>query len=57
MFGVDSSTDFAVSGGAGIRYYTTERLGFRAEFKAFKPTSGMYTNPFYRVAFGFFYQF
>jgi hypothetical protein len=56
-FAVDSGTDFAVSGGAGIRYYTTERLGFRAEFKAYKPTSGQYTNPFYRVAFGFFYQF
>lgn len=57
QFPVDAATEFAVSGGGGIRYYTTERLGFRAEFKAYKPTSGQYTNPFYRVAFGFFYQF
>ena len=55
-FQVDSSTNFAVSGGAGIRYYATERLGFRGEFKAYRPT-GTYTNPFYRVTFGFFYQF
>lgn len=57
QFTESSATEFAVSGGAGIRYYTTERLGFRAEFKAYKPTSGEYSNPFYRVAFGFFYQF
>jgi hypothetical protein len=50
-------TEFAVSGGGGIRYYTTEHYGFRAEFKAYKPTNGTYTNAFYRVAFGFFYQF
>jgi hypothetical protein len=56
-FTVPSSTDFAVSGGGGIRYYTTERLGFRAEFKAYKAASGPLTNVFYRVAFGFFYQF
>jgi outer membrane protein with beta-barrel domain len=55
-FQVNSSTDFAVSGGAGLRYYTTERLGFRVEFKAYRP-SGIYTNAFYRVAAGFFYQF
>jgi hypothetical protein len=55
---------FAVSGGGGIRYYTTERLGFRAEFKAYKPTgggdialTGLNTRVFYRVAFGFFFQF
>jgi hypothetical protein len=45
-----------------IRYCTTERLGFRAEFKACKPTgggdatkTGLNTNTFYRLAFGFFY--
>ena len=48
-FQVESSTNFAVSGGAGLRYYATERLGFRAEFKAYRPT-GTYTNPFYRVS-------
>lgn len=55
-FQVNSSTNFAFSGGAGIRYYTTERLGFRVEFKAYRPT-GTFTNPFYRVTGGFFYQF
>ena len=55
-FEVNSSTNFAVSGGAGLRYYASERWGFRAEFKAYRPT-GTYTNPFYRVTGGFFYQF
>jgi hypothetical protein len=54
----DASTNFAASFGAGIRYYTTERFGFRAEFKAYKPVdAGTYNNVFYRVAGGFFYQF
>jgi hypothetical protein len=55
-FTVQSSTDFAVSGGGGLRLYATERLGFRGEFKAYKPT-GTFTNPFYRVTGGFFFQF
>ncbi len=55
-FQVESSTNFAASAGGGLRYYATERLGFRAEFKAYRPT-GTYTNMFYRVAGGFFYQF
>jgi hypothetical protein len=53
---VAASTDFAFSVGGGIRYYATERMGFRAEFKAYKP-SGTYTDPFYRVTGGFFFQF
>jgi len=41
-----------------IRYYTTERFGFRVEFKAYKPVgAGTYNNVFYRVAGGFCYQF
>jgi hypothetical protein len=55
-FQVNASTDFAVSGGAGLRYYATERLGFRVEFKAYKPT-GAFSDPFYRVTGGFFFQF
>ena len=55
-FQVNSSTDFAFSGGGGLRYYATERLGFRVEFKAYRP-SGTYTDAFYRVTGGFFYQF
>ena len=53
---VPSSTDFAVSFGGGLRYYTTERLGFRGEFKAYRPT-GTYTDMFYRVTGGIFFQF
>ena len=53
---VAASTDFAFSAGGGIRYYATERMGFRAEFKAYKP-SGTFTDPFYRVTGGFFFQF
>ena len=40
---VSASTNFATSFGGGLRYYTTERLGFRGEFKAYKPT-GTYTT-------------
>lgn len=39
-FNYSGGNQFAVSGGAGIRYYAAERLGFRAEFKAYKPTGG-----------------
>lgn len=53
---VSASTDFAASFGGGIRYYATERLGFRGEFKAYKPT-GSYTDMFYRVTGGIFFQF
>lgn len=54
-----ASTNFAISFGGGIRYYTTERFGFRVEFKAYKPIdAGTYSNNlFYRVAGGIFYQF
>jgi hypothetical protein len=55
-FPVPASTDFATSFGGGLRYYTTERLGFRAEFKGYKPT-GTYTDMFYRVTGGIFFQF
>lgn len=57
-FQVNSATDFAVSFGGGIRYYTTERFGFRVEVKAYKPVdAGSFNNIFYRVAGGIFYQF
>jgi len=53
---VPASTDFTTSFGGGLRYYTTERLGFRGEFKAYKPT-GTYTDMFYRATGGIFFQF
>jgi len=55
-FTAQASTDFAVSGGGGLRLYATERLGFRGEFKAYKPT-GTFTSTFYRATGGFFFQF
>jgi hypothetical protein len=63
-FNFNGGNQFAVKGSAVIRYYTTERLGVRAEFKAYKPTgggdvatTGLNTHVFCRLAFGFFYQF
>jgi hypothetical protein len=53
---VTSSTDFTTSFGGGLRFYVTERVGFRGEFKGYKPT-GTFTDVFYRVTGGFFYQF
>lgn len=38
-FSVAPSTIFAVNGGAGLRFFFTEHLALRLEFKAFKPTS------------------
>jgi len=53
---IAASTDFAVNFGAGLRYYATERLGFRVEGKVYKPT-GTYTTPFYKIEVGVFFQF
>jgi len=52
---INGTSDFAANFGAGLRYYTTERLGFRVEFKGYKPT-GTYTDPFYKVTVGIFFQ-
>jgi hypothetical protein len=51
-----ASNDFAVNGGGGIRFYTNQRLGFRLEAKAYKPT-GNFTNVFGKIEGGFFFQF
>lgn len=51
-----SSTDFAVNFGGGLRYYLNQRLGFRIEAKAYKPT-GEFKNVFGKVEGGFFIQF
>jgi len=53
---VESSTDFAVNFGGGLRYYTTQRFGLRLEAKVYKPT-GAFTNTFGKVEGGFFFQF
>ncbi len=61
---VPASTNYATSFGGGLRYYATERLGFRAEFKGYKPRGGIGGQPidqalglFYRATGGFFFQF
>ena len=51
-----ASTDYTTSFGGGLRYYATERWGFRVEAKGYKP-QGVYKDVFYRVTGGFFYQF
>jgi len=56
-FTVAGGSDFAVNFGGGIRYYLrSERFGFRAEAKVYKPT-GDFKNTFGKVEFGIFYQF
>lgn len=50
---VPATNDFAVNGGFGLRIYTKENFGFRAEWKVYKPT-GTYTDPFYKFVFGIF---
>ena len=54
-FNVPAETHYATSFGGGLRLYATERLGFRGEFKAYKPTGGI--DVFYRATGGFFFQF
>jgi hypothetical protein len=55
---VPAATNFATSFGGGIRVYATERLGFRGEFKGYKPSGGdVKLDAFYRVTGGIFFQF
>ena len=51
-----ASNDFAVNFGGGVRFYTNQRLGFRIEAKAYKPT-GNFTQVFGKVEGGIFIQF
>lgn len=53
---IPAQTSYATSVGGGIRYYINERWGIRTEFKAYVPR-GAFSDPFYRVTGGFFYQF
>jgi hypothetical protein len=50
--------DAAINGGAGVRIYTTERVGFRVEYKAYKPLTGtsQATPVFWKVEGGIFFQ-
>jgi hypothetical protein len=50
-----ATTDFAVNGGGGLRYYISQRFGIRTEAKVYKPT-GNFSRAFGKVEFGFFLQ-
>ncbi|MEZ5402205.1 MAG: hypothetical protein R2729_21200 [Bryobacteraceae bacterium] len=52
---VPGRTDFAINFGGGLRYYVTQRFGFRVEAKAYRPT-GTFDNVFGKVEGGIFIQ-
>jgi hypothetical protein len=54
---VESSTDFAVNFGGGLRYYIGQYWGVRVEGKAYRPTTGQFDNTFGKLQFGIFWQF
>ena len=51
------STDPAVNFGAGLRVYHTSYLGYRAEYKLYRPLTGQFSNFFSKVEGGIFFQF
>jgi hypothetical protein len=56
---VAPNTSFAVNFGGGLRFFITERIGIRLEFKAFVPTSaptGVSNDLFHRFAIGPVFQ-
>jgi hypothetical protein len=56
---VPSSTSFAIDFGGGLRFFFTERIAVRLEFKGFKPTSAplsLEPRVFYRFAIGPVFQ-
>jgi Outer membrane protein beta-barrel domain len=53
---LDSANNFAVNFGAGVRYYTRQKVGFRAEAK-FYHVGGIINGIFSKYEFGIFYQF
>jgi hypothetical protein len=52
-----TDNDPAVNFGGGIRYYATDRAGFRVEYKLYRPVSGRFTEFFSKVEGGLFFQF
>jgi len=48
-------SDFAVNFGGGLRFYATQRFGFRLEAKAYKPT-GTFSQVFAKFEGGVFFQ-
>jgi opacity protein-like surface antigen len=51
-----SANNFAFNFGAGVRYYTRQKVGFRAEVK-FYHVGGIINGIFSKYEFGVFYQF
>lgn len=52
-----TGTDPAVNFGAGLRVYHTSYLGYRVEYKLYRPLSGQFSNFFSKVEGGIFFQF
>lgn len=52
-----TSNDPAVNFGAGLRVYHKSYLGYRVEYKLYRPVSGQFTNFFSKVEGGIFFQF
>ena len=51
------SNDPAVNFGAGLRVYHTSYLGYRAEYKLYRPLTGQFSNFFSKLEGGVFFQF
>lgn len=51
------ATDPAVNFGAGLRVYHKSYLGYRIEFKEYRPLSGQFTKFFSKTEGGIFFQF
>jgi hypothetical protein len=52
-----TSTDATVNFGAGLRVYHTSYLGYRVEYKLYRPLTGQFTNFISKVEGGIFFQF
>ncbi len=52
-----SANDSAVNFGAGLRVYHKSFLGYRVEYKLYRPVSGQFTKFFQKVEGGIFFQF
>jgi hypothetical protein len=50
-------SDPAVNFGAGLRVYHTSYLGYRVEFKEYRPLTGQFDKFFSKVEGGIFFQF
>jgi hypothetical protein len=51
------ASDPAVNFGVGLRFYHTSHLGYRAEYKEYRPVSGQFTKFFSKFEAGIFFQF